>query len=180
MSRIGNKSIDVPANVKIALSGTEVKVEGPRGKLAFNHHPMMKVSVDGTVLTVARPDETRKAKSLHGLTRTLIANMVHGVATGFKRELDITGVGYRAEVKGKTLNLTLGYSHPIHFPLPEGVTAQVDDKRTHITLESNDKQLLGSTAAKIRSFRKPEPYGGKGVRYSDERIRRKEGKSGSK
>ncbi len=180
MSRIGNKSIDVPANVKIAMTGTEVKVEGPRGKLSFHHHPMMKVTVDGAVCTVSRPDETRKAKSLHGLTRTLINNMVVGVSTGFKRELDITGVGYRAEVKGTMLNLTLGYSHPIHFPLPEGVKAQVDDKRTHITLECNDKQLLGSTAAKIRSFRKPEPYGGKGVRYSDERIRRKEGKSGSK
>ena len=180
MSRIGNKSIDVPANVKVATAGSEIKVEGPRGKLSMTLHPMMKVSLDGSTLTVERPDDSRKSKSLHGLSRTLISNMVVGVSTGFKRELDITGVGYRAEVKGDILNLTLGYSHAINYPLPKGVTAAVDDKRTHITLECSDKQLLGSTAAKISSFRKPEPYGGKGVRYSDERIRRKEGKSGSK
>jgi large subunit ribosomal protein L6 len=129
---------------------------------------------------VERPDDSRKAKSLHGLTRTLISNMVVGVSDGFKRELDIKGVGYRAEVKGRVLNLTLGYSHPIAYDLPEGVDAAVDDKKTHITLSGVDKQLVGSTAAKIRSFRKPEPYGGKGVRYSDERIIRKEGKAGGK
>ncbi|MCP4503459.1 MAG: 50S ribosomal protein L6 [Deltaproteobacteria bacterium] len=180
MSRIGTKPIPVPNGVKVTANGMEIKVEGPKGKLSLNAHSMMKVKIEEKSITVERPDDSRKAKSLHGLTRTLISNMVVGVSEGFKRELDIKGVGYRAEVKGKTLNLTLGYSHPIAYPLPEGITAAVDGKKTHITIDGVDKQLVGSTAAKIRSFRKPEPYGGKGVRYSDERIIRKEGKAGGK
>ena len=187
MSRIGRKPIPLPKNVKLAVNNGEVKAEGPKGKLSFRPHRLMKVRVDGDPssgqrVLVERPDESREAKSLHGLTRTLVMNMVDGVLNGYKRELDINGVGYRAEVKGKDLHMTLGFSHPVVFKMPEGVTAAVDDKRTHITLSSADKQLLGATAAKIRSFRpvNKDPYGLKGVRYSDETPRTKEGKSGAK
>jgi large subunit ribosomal protein L6 len=183
MSRIGKKPIVVPKNVKVAIQGGEVKVEGPKGKLSFRHHEAMVVKLDGGNIVVERANDERQARSLHGLTRTLVQNMVDGAEKGFTRELDISGVGYRAEVKGKDLNMTLGFSHPVVFRLPEGVTAQVtDDKRTHIVLTAADKQLLGATAAKVRSFRPvtKDPYGAKGVRYSDERVKRKEGKSGAK
>ena len=183
MSRIGRKPIAIPKNVKVAVQNGEVKVEGPKGKLSFRPHVLMKVTVEGNDIVIARPNEERDAKSLHGLTRTLINNMVTGCEKGFTRELDVNGVGYRAEVKGKELHMTLGYSHPVVFKLPEGVTAQVtDEKKTHIVLASADKQLLGATAAKVRSFRavNKDPYGLKGVKYSDERPRQKEGKSGAK
>lgn len=179
MSRIGNKPITVPSGVKVNLSGSDVKVEGPKGKLAMTAHELMKISMDGDTLTVARPNETREAKSLHGLTRTLIANMIEGVSNGYEKKLKIHGVGYRAEMKGSSLNMQLGFSHPVNYPLPDGVKGQVND-RTEIVLSSIDKQLLGATAAKVRAFRPPEPYGGKGVRYSEEYVRRKEGKSGAK
>jgi large subunit ribosomal protein L6 len=180
MSRVGKKPVAVPDKVKVTVSGQDVNVEGPKGKLSVTAHPMMKVELKDNQVIVSRPNESREARSLHGLTRALINNMVVGVSEGFKRELDVQGVGYRAEVKGKSLNMSLGFSHPVEFALPEGIKATVDDRRTHITLEGVDKQLLGATAAKIRSFRPPEPYGGKGVRYSDEVVRRKEGKSGAK
>lgn len=180
MSRIGRKPVALPDKVKVAVDNGEVKVEGPKGKLSMKAHPLIQVSVDGDSVVFQRPNDSREARALHGLTRALVNNMVVGVSQGFTRELEIQGVGYRAEVKGKTLNMSLGFSHPVEFPLPEGVAAAVDDKRTRITLTSIDKQLLGATAAKIRSFRPPEPYGGKGVRYSDEVVRRKEGKSGGK
>lgn len=183
MSRIGKKPIVVPKNVKVAVQNGEVKVEGPKGKLSFRHHTAMTVKVDGGNIIIERKDDEREARSVHGLTRTLVQNMIEGAEKGFTRELDISGVGYRAEVKGKDLNMTLGFSHPVVFKLPDGVTAQVtDEKRTHIVLSSADKQLLGATAAKVRSFRPvtKDPYGAKGVRYSDERVRRKEGKSGAK
>ncbi len=139
----------------------------------------MKLSMEGDTVTVTRPDESRQAKSLHGLTRTLIANMIEGVSNGYEKKLKIHGVGYRAEMKGKTLQMQLGFSHQVDFEPPAGVTAQVND-RTEIVLASIDKQLLGATTAKIRAFRPPEPYGGKGIRYADEHVRRKEGKSGAK
>ncbi len=183
MSRIGRKPVAIPKTVKVAFQNGELKVEGPKGKLSFRPHTAMKVTVGDGAINVERKDEERLSKSLHGLTRTLVANMVTGVETGFKRELDINGVGYRCEVKGKELHMTLGFSHPIVYKLPEGVTAQVtDEKRTHIVLSAADKETLGATAAKIRSFRpvNKDPYGAKGVRYSDERVRRKEGKSGAK
>lgn len=179
MSRIGNKPIPLPSGVKVAMAGGEIKVEGPKGKLALVPHQMMKVTIGGDEVKVERPDDGRQAKSLHGLTRTLIANMIEGVSKGYERKLMIHGVGYRAETKGKSLSLTLGFSHGIEFPMPEGITAKVND-RTEVVLTGIDKQLLGATAAKIRSFRPPEPYGGKGVRYAEEHIRRKEGKSGAK
>jgi large subunit ribosomal protein L6 len=183
MSRIGKKPIAVPKNVKVAVQNGEVKVEGPKGKLSLKPNKAMVIKlVDGNI-TVDRIDEERMSKSVHGLTRTLIANMVFGAEKGFTRELDINGVGYRAEIKGKEIHMTLGFSHPVVYKLPDGVTAQVtDEKRTHIVLTAADKQTLGLTAAKIRSFRPvtKDPYGAKGVRYSDEKVRRKEGKSGAK
>ena len=179
MSRIGKKPVAIPSGVKVSLTNGELKVEGPKGKLGFRPHPMMKVTVADAEVTVERPDDTRPAKSLHGLTRTLVQNAITGVSTGFEKKLVISGVGYRAEAKGDTLNMALGFSHAVDFKMPEGVSVKVDD-RVNVTLSAIDKQLLGATAAKVRSFRPPEPYGGKGIRYADERIRRKEGKSGSK
>ena len=183
MSRIGKKPVAIPKGVKVAVHDGEVKVEGPKGKLSFKPHSTMKVSVDGANIVVARPNEDRLSKALHGLTRTLVANMVQGAEKGFTRELDIQGVGDRAEVKGTELHKTLGFSHPIVFKLPEGVSAKVtDDKKTHIVLDAADNMLLGTTAAKVRSFRpvNKDPYGLKGVRYSTEKPRQKEGKSGAK
>jgi len=183
MSRIGKKPIEVPKNVKVAVANGEVKVEGPKGKLSFKPHALVKVSLEGSSLVVTRTNEERLARSVHGLTRTIVSNMITGAANGFTRELDITGVGYRAEVKGKELHMTLGFSHPVVYKLPEGITAAVtDDKKTHIVLTSANKELLGETAAKIRSFRpvNKDPYGLKGVRYSTEKPLQKEGKSGSK
>lgn len=183
MSRIGKKPVLVPKNVKVAVQNGEVKVEGPKGKLSFKPHKAITIKVDGSNIVLERKDDERDSRSVHGLTRTLVQNMVQGAEKGFTRELDVSGVGYRAEVKGKELHMTLGFSHPVVFKLPEGIAAQVtDEKRTHIVLSSADKQLLGATAAKVRSFRPvtKDPYGAKGVRYSDERVRRKEGKSGAK
>jgi large subunit ribosomal protein L6 len=179
MSRIGKKPVDLPANVKVAVAGGEVKVEGPKGKLAWRPHRLMAVKVAGTQVIVERADETRESRALHGLTRALVQNMVTGVSTGFERKLIIEGVGYRAELKGKSLNMSLGFSHQVDFPLPDGVTAEVVD-RTQVTLRGINKQLIGETAAKIRAIRPPEPYGGKGIRYGDEVIKMKEGKSGGK
>jgi large subunit ribosomal protein L6 len=183
MSRIGKKPVSIPKGVKVAFTGGELKAEGPKGKLSLRPHTLIKVAIEGEAIVVSRPNDERDARALHGLTRTLVQNVITGVATGFTRELDITGVGYRAEVKGAELHMTLGYSHPVVYKLPDGVSAKVtDDKKTHIVLSAVDKQLLGATAAKVRSFRpvNKDPYGLKGVRYSDERPRKKEGKSGSK
>jgi large subunit ribosomal protein L6 len=180
MSRVGRNPISVPDKVTVTVSGRGVSVEGPKGKLSWQHHERVSVASKDGVVVVSRNDESNEARALHGLTRALVANMVTGVSQGFTRELEIQGVGYRAELKGTQINMSLGFSHPVEFPLPEGVTATVDDKKTRIVLTGIDKQLIGATAAKIRSFRPPEPYGGKGVRYSDEVVRRKEGKSGAK
>ncbi|MEI6806646.1 MAG: 50S ribosomal protein L6 [Myxococcaceae bacterium] len=180
MSRIGNQPIEVPGTVKVTLSGHLVKVEGPKGKLSRELHPFVTVKQEGNQLLVTRKDESTQSKSLHGLSRTLVNNMVHGVTLGFVRELNITGVGYRAEAKGRELHMALGFSHPVIFPLPAEVTAHTDAAKTYIKLESINKEILGETAAKIRSFRPPEPYRGKGIRYSNEVIKRKEGKSAGK
>lgn len=180
MSRIGKQPIDIPEKVKIAISGTQVNVEGPQGKLHMTLHPLVNVVVEGKSAVVDRKDESTAAKSVHGLSRTLLSNMIVGVSTGFTKDLEINGVGYRAEMKGNELHMALGYSHPIVYPLPSGIKATVDAKKTTISLSSADKQLLGVTAAKIRSFRPPEPYLGKGVKYAGEKIRRKEGKSAGK
>lgn len=180
MSRIGKKPIAIASSVKAKLGSDGVlHIESGKGKLSWCPHSLMTLKIQDGAIVVSRPDDSREAKSLHGLTRTMIANMIEGVTTGFERKLEVHGVGYRAEVKGKVLHLALGFSHPVHFPIPEGIDVKVED-RTKITLKSIDKQRLGQTAAKIRAFRPPEPYGGKGVRYFDEVVRRKEGKSGAK
>ena len=180
MSRIGNAPIVLPEKVKVNVKGQNVAVEGPRGKLALVLHPMISIEADKESLHLKRQSDERQARSLHGLSRSLVANMVKGVSVGFVRDLDITGVGYRAEAKGQELHLALGYSHPVIHRVPDGIKATVDAKKTRITLEGADKQLLGVTAAKIRAYRPPEPYRGKGIRYSDEVVRRKEGKSAGK
>ena len=178
MSRIGKKPIIIPAGVKVALSGQTVRVEGPKGRLERKLHDQVEIRVEADQIQVTPPHQ-RTGGALQGLTRTLVANMVDGVTKGFTRGLEINGVGYRAELKGTTLNLALGYSHPVEYPLPAGVSAEVE-KQTKITLSGIDKELVGATAAKIRSFRPPEPYKGKGIKYADERILRKAGKAGAK
>ena len=178
MSRIGKQPIVVPAGVKIASDAGGVSVTGPRGTLGAKVSPLIEFKVDGGTLQVERREDTREARAVHGLTRKLLANMVAGVSKGFQRTLEINGVGYRAEAKGRALQLALGYSHPVVFDLPEGVQARVD-KQTVITLEGADRQVLGETAAAIRKLRPPEPYKGKGIKYAEETIRRKEGKTGA-
>jgi large subunit ribosomal protein L6 len=176
MSRIGKLPIQLPSGVTATVDAGTVRVSGPRGKLAARVHPLADVKVDGGTMTVARRDDSRMARGVHGLTRKLVANMVTGVSEGFRRVLEINGVGYRAEAKGRTLQLALGYSHPVVFPLPEGIEAKVD-KQVVITLEGADRQVLGETAAAIRKLRPPEPYKGKGIKYAEETIRRKAGKA---
>ncbi len=179
MSRVGKLPVKVPEKVKVAVDGNTVKVDGPKGKMSFPVNPLMKVVVENGEVKVSRPDDSRLARGLHGLTRTLVKNALEGVVKGFERGLEISGVGFKAELKGKEVHFTLGYSHPVVFPLPEGVTAEVDPKQTRVTVRGVDKHLVGLTAAKIRSLKPPEPYKGKGVKYAEEHIRRKEGKTGA-
>ncbi len=178
MSRIGKKPISIPGGVKVALDGRTLRVEGPKGRLQRDLHDQVEISIEADQILV-NPCNPRTGGPLHGLTRTLIANMVDGVTKGFTRALEINGVGYRAELKGAMLNLALGYSHPVEYPLPAGISAEVE-KQTKITLSGIDKELVGATAAKIRSFRPPEPYKGKGIKYANETILRKAGKTGKK
>jgi large subunit ribosomal protein L6 len=188
MSRIGKLGVKLADKVKATVAGGEVKLEGPKGKLSVRiPHPDLKVDVKDGVLHVHRPDDSRKFRALHGLTRAIIANAARGVATGWEKKLDIRGVGFRAEVKGKQIHFALGFSHPVVFDLPEGVTAEMDKAQRNedglptlgLTLKSVDREALGATAVKIRALRPPEPYKGKGIKYSEERVRRKEGKTGT-
>jgi len=176
MSRIGKLPIPVPAGVKVHVSDGLVRVEGPKGKLERRVVPEVTVAVEAGTVVVKRTDDSRRARSLHGLTQRLVGNMVAGVSKGFTRALEINGVGYRAEVRGNVVVLTLGYSHPIHFRLPPGLSAKVD-RQVMITLEGADRELLGQAAAALRKLRPPEPYKAKGVKYAEERIRRKAGKA---
>jgi large subunit ribosomal protein L6 len=177
MSRIGRTPVPVPSGVNVALDGRAVTVTGPRGSLSHQVAGEITVRQDGDVLVVERPDDERRNRSLHGLTRTLVNNMVVGVTTGFAKDLEIVGVGYRATPKGpSTIELALGFSHPVTVEAPEGVTFEVPAP-TRITVRGNDKQVVGEVAAKIRKLRPPEPYKGKGVRYSGEVVRRKAGKA---
>jgi large subunit ribosomal protein L6 len=176
MSRIGKQPVVVPVGVKINVAGTKVTVEGPKGKLTRETHPSISVEVKEGKVLFTRPDDEAKMRSLHGLTRSLINNMVVGVTKGYQKDLHIEGVGYRAAVAGKKLNLTLGYSHPVEFAIPDGITISVD-AQTEVMISGIDKELVGQVAANIRFLRKPEPYRGKGVRYKDEVIRRKAGKT---
>jgi len=179
MSRVGKLPVKIPEKVKVSVDGSQVKVEGPKGKMTFPFNPKVAVKVEKGEVQVSRPDDTRLAKGLHGLTRTLVKNAIDGVVKGYDRNLEISGVGFKAEVKGKDIHFTLGFSHPVVFRLPDGITAEVDAKQTKVTVKGVDKHLLGLTAAKIRALRPPEPYKGKGIKYAEEIIRRKEGKTGA-
>ena len=178
MSRIGNKPITVPAGVEITLNGNDVTVKGPKGTLTRTVHKNMTLKLDGNVLTVTRPDDEPQNRSLHGLTRTLVNNMIIGTTEGFERKLEVNGVGYRAAKAGNNLNLTLGYSHPVVVEAPQGITFDVE--QNVIVVKGMDKELVGQTAAVIRTKRPPEVYRGKGIKYVEETIRRKEGKAGKK
>ena len=180
MSRIGRKPIEVPAGVDVTINeGNEITVKGPLGTLNKTMHTDMIIKKDGATITVERPSERKNHKSLHGLTRTLVANMVEGVHAGYKKELEINGVGYRAAMQGNTLVLSLGYSHPVEMDPFEGLKVEVPSN-TQIIISGIDKQMVGEFAAKVREKRPPEPYKGKGIKYIDEKIRRKEGKAGAK
>ena len=179
MSRIGNKPITVPAGVEVTLDGNHITVKGPKGTLERDLHKNMEVSIDGTEITVKRPDDEALNRSLHGLTRTLINNMIEGVTNQYTRVLEVNGVGYRAQLKGKKLVMNLGYSHPVEMDAPEGITFEVPSPN-QIIVKGIDKEVVGQTAAVIRTKRPPEVYRGKGIKYAEEHIRRKEGKAGKK
>lgn len=176
MSRIGKKPVVIPQGVDVTLNGNDIKVKGSKGELEISVHPEMAVKVEEGEIVVERPSDEKKHKALHGLSRSLIQNMVTGVSEGFVKTLEIIGVGYRAEIKGSTLNLALGYSHPVDFSVPEGVTIETPNQTT-IVVSGADKQAVGQAAAVIRGFRPPEPYKGKGIRYQGEQVRRKAGKT---
>ncbi|HEY5611359.1 MAG TPA: 50S ribosomal protein L6 [Thermoanaerobaculia bacterium] len=180
MSRVGRKMIELPKGVEVRQDGETVVVKGPKGSLKTALVPGISLKVEGNSVQFLRKDDERKSRSLHGLMRALVANNVKGVSEGFKRELDIIGVGYRGEVKGREVVFQLGYSHPVRFPIPEGIEIALEAKTGHITITGIDKQKVGQTAAEIRSLREPDPYKGKGIKYSDEVIRRKAGKAAGK
>jgi large subunit ribosomal protein L6 len=179
MSRIGRKPITIPSGVTVTVDGSTVKVKGPKGELSRTFEPTMKVSVENNEVLVERPNDEKRERALHGLTRALIANMVTGVTEGFKKTLEIVGVGYRAEKKGKNLVVSVGYSHPVNYPEPAGITLTTPAPTT-IVVEGVDKQKVGQVAAELREFRPPEPYKGKGIRYQGEQVRRKAGKTAGK
>ncbi len=176
MSRIGKLPVPVPPKVKVEVKGQKVFVEGPRGKLDFELPRRMSIKLDGGNVIVSRDGDDAEAKALHGLSRALVNNMVKGVSDGFVKKLEIQGVGFKAAVQGKVVNLVLGYSHPVNYPIPDQISVKVEEN-TKVTIEGPSKQLVGQVAAEIRSFYPPEPYKGKGVRYSTEKVRRKEGKT---
>ncbi|MBC7234966.1 MAG: 50S ribosomal protein L6 [Chloroflexi bacterium] len=178
MSRIGRMPIPLPAGVKVKQEGTTITIQGPRGSLTRDFRPEMTITLEGNTLKVSRPDDNRQNRALHGLTRALLANMVEGVTVGFRKQLVVNGVGYRATQQGKNLELQVGFSHPVIVEPPEGIKLEVDRAGRVITVEGNDKELVGEVAAKIRAIRKPEPYKGKGIAYEGEVIRRKAGKAG--
>ena len=179
MSRIGKKPVQLPDKVQITLDGDIINVKGPKGSLARKLHPAVNIEIDNQVLNVSTDTSDKKKVALQGLYRSLIYNMVHGVTEGYEKKLVLSGIGYRAETKGKSLVLSVGYSNPVDFALPDGVTAAVD-KNVEVTLACIDKELLGQAAANIRAIRPPEPYKGKGIMYADERIIRKAGKTAGK
>ena len=179
MSRIGRKPIAIPGGVTVTVDGATVKVKGPKGELARTFEPSIKVRVENNEVLVERPNDDKRERALHGLTRALIANMVTGVTDGFKKTLEIVGVGYRAEKKGKNLVVSVGYSHPVNYPEPDGITLTTPAPTT-IIVEGVDKQKVGQVAAELRGFRPPEPYKGKGIRYQGEQVRRKAGKTAGK
>lgn len=175
MSRIGKKPIEIPSGVKVAIDKGDIKVEGPKGKLSLTLHHRINVSLEDNKVIVKRPSDLKLDKSLHGLTRSLISNMIKGVTEGYKKELEIVGVGFKAAAQGKALVMNLGFTHPINYNIPEGITIQTP-KPVNIVVSGIDKRLVGQTAAQIRDFYRPEPYKGKGIRYAGEYVRRKAGK----
>ena len=179
MSRIGKKPIPVPKNVTATVDGQTVKVKGPKGELERRLHPAMAVALDDGNIVVQRPSDEADHRALHGLTRTLVANMVDGVTKGYSKQLEIVGVGYKAESRAYGLQLALGYSHPIEYRAPKGIKLTAPQP-TQIVIEGADKELVGQVAAELRSLRPPEPYKGKGIKYQGEQVRRKAGKAGAK
>ena len=179
MSRIGKRPVPVPNGVTVTVQGSAITVKGPKGELSRKLHPEMLVAVENGVVNVNRPSEEQKHRALHGLTRSLIANLVEGVTQGYKKQLEITGVGYKAEVKPFGLQLALGYSHPLEYRAPAGIKLTAPQP-TVVIIEGPDKEKVGQVAAEIRLLRKPEPYKGKGVKYQGEQVRRKAGKAGGK
>ncbi len=178
MSRIGRMPINIPKGVKVDFQGTNISITGPKGTLYQEIHPDMEIKLDDNILSVHRPSDSRQHRSLHGLTRSLLNNMVVGVSEGFSKTLEVEGVGYRALLEGKTLVLNVGYSHPINFDPPENIEFAVENRSKTVIVSGIDKQVVGEIAAQIRKTRPPEPYKGKGIRYVDEHIRRKAGKAG--
>ncbi len=179
MSRIGKQPITIPSEVKVAVSGNKIKVEGPKGKLEKSFPELVGVKVESNKIVVSRSGDTAREKAFHGLYRSLINNMVLGVLNGFEKKMEIVGTGYRAKVEGKELNLVIGYSHPVNYAIPEGITVVVD-KNTNLKVSGIDKHLVGAVAADIRSYYPPEPYKGKGIKFEGEHVRRKAGKSVAK
>jgi large subunit ribosomal protein L6 len=179
MSRIGKKPVTLPKGVNLELQGQVVAVKGPRGELRRTLHPEMQLAFENGVLTVARPSEDKRHKALHGLTRTLVQNMVDGVSKGFAKTLEIQGVGYKAEAKPYGVNLVVGFSHPVKYEAPKGIKISVENNTT-VKIEGADKEAVGQVAAELRAVRPPEPYKGKGIRYQGEQVRRKAGKTGAK
>lgn len=179
MSRIGLKPITIPAGVDVKIDGATVTVKGPNGTLTQNVHPNMAVAVEGSEIIVKRPNDDKENRALHGLTRSLIANMVTGVTEGYKKNLEVNGVGYRVQVQGSKLTMTLGFSHPVIMEAPEGIKIECPSANA-IVISGADKQAVGQFAAQVREKRPPEPYKGKGIKYAEEHIRRKEGKAGKK
>ena len=175
MSRVGKQPITIPQGVKVQIEGPVIRAEGPKGKLSQPVPAGIAAKLENNQLVITRDSDARTVRAIHGLTRALMANMVNGVKDGFERKLEIVGIGYRAQLQGRNIQLALGYSHPIIFPLPETITADIE-RQVSITLRGPDKALLGETAAKLRTLRKPDPYKGKGIRYADEVVRRKVGK----
>jgi large subunit ribosomal protein L6 len=175
MSRIGRQPVSIPQGVKVSIDGAVVRAEGPKGKLMQPVPAGLSAKLENNQLVLSRSGDDRKMRALHGLARALVANMVTGVKDGFERKLEIVGIGYRAQLQGRAIQLALGYSHPVIFALPEGVTAEID-RQVSITLRGADKAVLGQTAAKLRALREPDPYKGKGIRYANEVVRRKVGK----
>ena len=179
MSRVGKQPVDLPKGVDIKIDGQQVEVKGPKGTLQREFHALVEVVKEDNSVKITPREDTQTARALWGLSRSLLNNMVTGVSQGFTRVLEVNGVGYRAELKGEALNLALGFSHPVVFDLPKGISASVE-KNTQITLTGIDKELVGLTAARIRAYRPPEPYKGKGIKYAEETLRRKVGKAGIK
>jgi large subunit ribosomal protein L6 len=179
MSRIGKKPVSIPDGVTVTVEGQRVTVKGPKGTLHREIHPEMALRLEGSELTVARPSDAQQHKALHGLSRTLIANMVEGVSKGYEKVLEIQGVGYKAETNAKGITMIVGYSHPVPYPAPAGITLTIENN-TVVRVAGADKEMVGQVAAELRAVRPPEPYKGKGVRYRGEQVRRKAGKTGAK